>query len=59
MFTENVPQNVEYTDGTVKDISQVDWNNVKIKYCKVDKIVLTSNDNNNLEKEVNIEKNFN
>lgn len=60
MFTENVPQNVEYTDGTVKDISQVDWNNVKIKYCKVDKIVLISNDNNNnLEKEVKIEKNFN
>ena len=59
MFTENVPQNVEYTDGTVKDISQVDWNNVKIKYCRVDKIVLISNDNNNLEKEVKTEKNFN
>ena len=31
MFTESIPQNVEYVDGTVKDISQVDWNTVKIK----------------------------
>lgn len=59
MFTESIPQNVEYVDGTVKDISQVDWNTVKIKYCRVDKIILISNDNNNLEKEVKIEKNFN
>ena len=59
-LTESTSQNIEYIDGTFKEWSEIDWENVKIKYCKIDKMTAISNDDkNNLETILNIEKNFN
>ena len=59
-LTENIPQNIEYPDGTVKAWSDVDWKNVKIKYCKIEKMTAILNEGtDNLETVLNIEKSFN
>ena len=56
----NIPQNVVYTDGTSKSISEIDWDSVKIKYCKIDKMTAVFNKGtNSLQFELNFEKNFN
>lgn len=59
LFTENVPQDIEYNDGTKKDTLEIDWNSVKIKYCKIDRITFIGiNGNDNLDMDINIEKYF-
>ena len=59
-LAETVNQNIEYVDGTVKTWSEIDWENVKIKYCKIDKIIAFFNGSTqSLEKSLNFEKSFN
>lgn len=59
-LTENVPQNIEYSDGAVKAWSEIDWENVKIKYCKIEKMTAILNEGtNHPETVLNIEKSFN
>lgn len=58
-LTEDIPQNVEYTDGTIKAWSEIDWENVKIKYCKIEKMTAILNDGtNHPETVLNVEKSF-
>lgn len=57
-LTENIPQDIKYSDGTVKGWSEIDWNNVKIKYCKIDKLEAVLKDGSSVEMELNYEKNF-
>ncbi len=59
-LTENIPQNIEYPDGTVKAWSDIDWKNVKIKYCKIEKMTAILNEGtDNPETVLNVEKSFN
>lgn len=59
LLTENIPQSIQYSDGTSKEWSEIDWDNVKIKYCKIEKMTAWSNDGtNNYETTLNIEKEF-
>lgn len=61
-LAEGIPQNIEYSDGTSKSWDEVDWSNVKIKYCKIDKMTAILNGVNNLEdwpeRVLNFEKSF-
>lgn len=58
-LTENIPQDVKYTDGTVKVWSEVDWENVKIKYCKIEKMTAILKEGSDYPETVlNIEKEF-
>lgn len=58
-LTEDIPQNIESPDGTVKAWSDVDWKNVKIKYCKIEKMTAILNEgSNHPETVLNVEKEF-
>ena len=61
-LTENIPQNIEYSDGTTKSWEEIDWSNVKIKYCKIEKMITVLNngtsETNNPEIALNVEKFF-
>ena len=58
-LTEDIPQNIEYSDGTVKAWSEIDWNNVKIKYCKIEKMTAILNDGSDgIETVLDVEKEF-
>lgn len=52
---------IKYADGVVKPWSEdIDWDNVKIKYCKIEKMkALLKNSINYDDISLNIEKNFN
>lgn len=59
-LTEDISHNIEYSDGTVKAWSEIDWENVKIKYCKIEKMTAILNDGSNQQEIVlNVEKSFN
>ena len=59
-LTEDIPQNIEYSDGTVKAWSEINWNNVKIKYCKIEKMTAILNDGSDgIETVLDVEKEFN
>lgn len=59
-LSEKIPQNIEYTNGTIKEWKDIDWEIVKIKYCKIDKMTAISREGtNNTETTLNIEKYFN
>lgn len=51
---------VRYSDGTLKMNAEVDWKNVKIKSCKIDKIsaYLKSDSKTMIEITLDYEKNF-
>ncbi len=49
---------VIYTDGTVKYSNEIDWNNVKIKYCNIEKSKVIYKDNNGNTSEQEVELNF-
>lgn len=58
-LTEKIPQNVEYSDGTTKSWDEIDWDNVKIKYCKIEKMTeILIEGTTHPETILNIEKNF-
>ena len=60
LLTEDIPQKIEYTDGTVKALSDVNWDDVRIKYCKVDKMTAVLNESNTkLETALSIQTYFN
>ena len=56
-LTENGDKKIEYPDGTTKSWSEVDWNNVEIKYCKIDKMKAFYNGQgaSGIETELNVE----
>ena len=59
---EYINDDVLYTDGTTKSWSEIDWSTVKIKYCKIEKIITYQDwddNNNNVEIDINYEKEFN
>lgn len=59
-FGENIPQKIVYSDGTSKSWDKIDWSNVKIKYCKIDKMTAVLNEGTNSPQfELNFEKTFN
>ena len=43
-LSEDIPQEVEYTDGTTKEWSGINWDAVKIKYCKIDHLSAIPNE---------------
>lgn len=52
-------KNVEYSDGTNKSLTEINWDTVKIKYCKIDSMTVVSNNySNNSTREINFEKSF-
>ena len=59
-LSEDIPQDVVYPDGTSKSLQEIDWNNVKIKYCKIDKMTAVLKEGtDNPQIELNFEKSFN
>lgn len=59
-LTEDISRNIEYSDGTVKAWSEINWENIKIKYCKIEKMTAILNDGSNQQEIVlNVEKSFN
>lgn len=48
---------VIYTDGTTKKSSEIDWNNVEIKSCTIEKVIGVTQ-NETIENEINFTKEF-
>ena len=58
-LTEIVEQKIEYPDGTTKNWADVDWSQVTIKYCKIDKITsILQKSTDTPETMIEVEKKF-
>ena len=58
-LVEDVNAKIVYIDGTIKEWSDINWSNVKIKSCTIDMIsVFLRDDSGRFEKKLNVEKNF-